>query len=57
MCTFFLVVAFRDARFLSGLYGRFSYIVVWPNEGVLRGCVCLGPGGILFQTIILGIVF
>ena len=27
MCTFFLVVAFRDARFLSGLYGRFSYIV------------------------------
>ena len=23
----FLVVAFRDARFLSGLYGRFSYIV------------------------------
>ena len=28
MCTFFLVVAFRDARFLSGLYGRFSYIVV-----------------------------
>ena len=28
MCTFFLVVAFRDARFLSGLYGRFSYIVL-----------------------------
>ena len=28
MCTFFLVVAFRDARFLSGLYGRFSYIVM-----------------------------
>ena len=28
MCTFFLVVAFRDARFLSGLYGRFSYIVI-----------------------------
>ena len=28
MCTFFLVFAFRDARFLSGLYGRFSYIVV-----------------------------
>ena len=27
MCTFFLVVAFHDARFLSGLYGRFSYIV------------------------------
>jgi hypothetical protein len=27
MCTFFLVFAFRDARFLSGLYGRFSYIV------------------------------
>ena len=27
MCTFFLVVAFRDARFLSGLYGRFSYIL------------------------------
>ena len=23
----FLVFAFRDARFLSGLYGRFSYIV------------------------------
>ena len=29
MCTLFLVVAFRDARFLSGLYGRFSYIVVF----------------------------
>ena len=29
MCTFFLVVAFRDARFLSGLYGRFSYIVLY----------------------------
>ena len=28
MCTFFLVFAFRDARFLSGLYGRFSYIVI-----------------------------
>ena len=27
MCTFSLVVAFRDARFLSGLYHRFSYIV------------------------------
>ena len=27
MCTFFLVVAFRDARFLSGLTHRFSYIV------------------------------
>ena len=27
MCTFFLVVAFRDARFLSGLSHRFSYIV------------------------------
>ena len=27
MCTFFLVVAFHDARFLSGLYHRFSYIV------------------------------
>ena len=24
----FLVFAFRDARFLSGLYGRFSYIVL-----------------------------
>ena len=28
MCTFFLVVAFHDARFLSGLYHRFSYIVI-----------------------------
>ena len=28
MCTLFLVVAFRDARFLSGLSHRFSYIVV-----------------------------
>jgi hypothetical protein len=28
---FFLVVAFRDTRFLSGLYGRFSYIVVERN--------------------------
>ena len=28
MCTFFLVVAFHDARFLSGLYHRFSYIVM-----------------------------
>ena len=27
MCTFFLVVAFHDARFLSGLYHRFFYIV------------------------------
>jgi hypothetical protein len=24
----FLVFAFRDAQFLSGLYGRFSYIVI-----------------------------
>ena len=31
MCTFFLVVAFHDARFLSGLYGRFSYIVHLRN--------------------------
>ena len=28
MCTFFLVVAFCDARFLSGLTHRFSYIVI-----------------------------
>jgi hypothetical protein len=32
MCTFFLVFAFRDARFLSGLYGRFSYIVIAAEE-------------------------
>ena len=35
MCTFFLVVAFRDARFLSGLYGRFSYIV-WSIYGLIK---------------------
>ena len=34
MCTFFLVVAFRDARFLSGLYGRFSYIVLQRAPGL-----------------------
>jgi hypothetical protein len=32
----FLVFAFRDARFLSGLYGRFSYIVItFPATPVL----------------------
>ena len=35
MCTFFLVVAFRDARFLSGLYGRFSYIVGPPMSSIM----------------------
>ena len=37
MCTFFLVVAFRDARFLSGLYGRFSYIVALGLDDSLTG--------------------
>ena len=41
MCTFFLVFAFRDARFLSGLYGRFSYIVDKPWD------CCAGSNGIL----------
>ena len=27
----FLVFAFRDAQFLSGLYHRFSYIVAWSR--------------------------
>ena len=36
MCTFFLVFAFRDARFLSGLYGRFSYIVRFVVREVMR---------------------
>ena len=45
MCTFFLVVAFRDARFLSGLYGRFSYIVAPPRSSKIINnlyCVMLG---------------
>ena len=36
MCTFFLVVAFHDARFLSGLYHRFSYIV--KKEAGMQVC-------------------
>ena len=38
----FLVFAFRDARFLSGLYHRFSYIVQAPPGPHFRA-VC--PGG------------
>ena len=41
MCTFFLVVAFRDARFLSGLYGRFSYIMFARFAAILRDFVRL----------------
>ena len=37
MCTFFLVFAFRDARFLSGLYGRFSYIVTVEYHIKVKG--------------------
>ena len=50
MCTFFLVVAFRDARFLSGLYGRFSYIVqlmvllMALRMGQLTGLVMVAVG-------------
>ena len=36
MCTFFLVVAFHDARFLSGLYHRFSYIVCEIEEVAIK---------------------
>ena len=56
MCTFFLVVAFRDARFLSGLYGRFSYIVYECPLGpctiikILRKEKSVGLGTALSQS-------